>query len=58
MKLFYPYEIQINTTEEAIYFIKNKCKECERQIYCNGNDANKCNNIVKQIMEEFNYGKI
>lgn len=41
MKLFYPYKIQINTTEQAVYFIKNKC-----------------NNIVKQIMEEFNYGKI
>lgn len=53
MKLHYPYEI-----EQAIYFIKNKCRYCNRKIYCNGNDSNKCNNIVKQIMEEFNYGKI
>lgn len=58
MKLSYPYETEINNIKEAIYFIKNKCNNCTRQIYCNGNDANKCNNIVKQIMEEFNYGKI
>lgn len=58
MKLFYPYEIEINNIEQAKNFIINKCRDCTRQIYCNGNDANKCNNIVKQIMEEFNYGKI
>ena len=54
MKLFYPYEIEINNIEQATNF----SRDCTRQIYCNGNDANKCNNIVKQIMEKFNYGKI
>lgn len=58
MHLNFPYNYDINTIEEAIYFIKNKCNNCDNQITCSGLSAKKCNEIVNSIIKEFSFSKI
>lgn len=49
LKYEYPYPITITNTHEATNTIINMCNNCPKLLYCNGNDAYKCNEIKEEI---------
>lgn len=56
MKITYPYEVEINTKEEAVKFIKSLCNECPRYRSnwdCSGATAVKCQHSVDMVVAEF-----
>lgn len=50
-----PAAIQNMSREQAVYYIRNKCRDCDKQIYCNGNDAKKCNDNVSYLLEKYDH---
>lgn len=53
MYLSYPYVCEINSKEEAVNFIKNRCSNCGRYIDCSGINASKCDDVVAKVVREF-----
>lgn len=56
MKLTYPYEIQIDTPEEAAAYIQNQCNRCPRHSAnweCAGYVAAKCCDVAESVAAYF-----
>ena len=53
MYLTYPYKCEINSREDAVRFVQNKCSNCGRYLNCSGAQASKCNDIVAAIVKEY-----
>lgn len=58
MHLDYPYSVDINSREDAVYFIQNKCSNCDRYVDCSGVNASKCNDVVAEVIKEYGIVKI
>ena len=58
MVLSWPYECEINSREEAVRFLQNKCSNCHRYPDCSGVNASKCNDVVAKVIKEFGIVKV
>ena len=58
MVLSWPYECEINSREEAVRFLQNKCSNCHRYPDCSGVNASKCNDVVAEVIKMFGIVKI
>lgn len=50
-----PATIRNMNREQAVYYIRNKCRDCDKQIYCSGNDVKKCNDNVSYLLEKYSH---
>ena len=50
-----PAAIQNMSREQAADYVQNKCRDCDKQIYCSGNDAKKCNDNVSYLLEKYGH---
>lgn len=48
-----PVAIQNMNREQAADYIKNKCRDCDKQIHCTGYDAEKCNKNVTYLLDKY-----
>ena len=57
MKIEMPYSVvEINSKEDAVYFIKNRCNNCQHSNEmwrCSGYQASLCEQKEKQVIEAF-----
>ena len=58
MYLTYPYKCEINSREDAVRFVQNKCSNCERYPDCSGVHASKCDDVVAEVIKEYGIVKI
>ena len=57
-----PYgDVEINSIEEAIYFIKNRCNNCQRSslmLSCSSYQASICDEKEQELIEKITKGLI